>query len=51
MFDKKILNIYSVIIGVLFIVSGLGKVVNTAGFSELISNYGLSYFIYRRNYS
>ncbi|HAN18380.1 MAG: hypothetical protein A2X13_06810 [Bacteroidetes bacterium GWC2_33_15] len=46
MFDKKILNIYSVIIGVLFIVSGLGKVVNTAGFSELISNYGLSYFKY-----
>ena len=46
MFDKKILNIYSIIIGALFIVSGLGKIANTAGFSELISNYGLGIFKY-----
>jgi len=46
MFDKKILNIYSIIIGVLFVVSGLGKIANTAGFSELISNYGLGIFKY-----
>jgi uncharacterized membrane protein YphA (DoxX/SURF4 family) len=45
MFDKKILNIYSIIIGTLFIVSGIGKVIDTAGFSNLIYQYGLGYLM------
>jgi uncharacterized membrane protein YphA (DoxX/SURF4 family) len=45
MFEKRILNVYSIIIGVLFIVSGLGKVIDTSGFSDLISQYGLGYLM------
>jgi uncharacterized membrane protein YphA (DoxX/SURF4 family) len=45
MFDKKILNVYSVITGIFLIVSGLGKVVDTAGFSNLIYQYGLGYLM------
>jgi uncharacterized membrane protein YphA (DoxX/SURF4 family) len=45
MFEKRILNFYSIIIGVLFIVSGLGKVINTSGFSNLIGQYGLGYLM------
>jgi uncharacterized membrane protein YphA (DoxX/SURF4 family) len=45
MFEKGILKIYSIIIGVLFIISGLGKVIDTSGFSNLISQYGLGYLM------
>lgn len=45
MFDKKVLNIFSVFIGVFFLLSGFGKVIDTAGFSALISLYGLKYFM------
>lgn len=45
MFEKRILNIYSIIIGVLFIISGIGKVIDTAGFSTLIYQYGLGYLM------
>ncbi|MDD5571462.1 MAG: hypothetical protein PHD97_09965 [Bacteroidales bacterium] len=43
MFEKRILNIYSVIIGIFFIISGIGKVIDTAAFSTLIYQYGLGY--------
>ncbi len=45
MFEKRVLNIYSIIIGLLFIISGIGKVVDTAGFSNLIYQYGLGYLM------
>lgn len=45
MFEKRILNIFSVIIGALFIISGIGKVIDTAGFSILINQYGLGYLM------
>jgi uncharacterized membrane protein YphA (DoxX/SURF4 family) len=45
MFEKGILKVYSIIIGVLFIISGLGKVIDTSGFSNLISQYGLGYLM------
>ncbi|MFA5973835.1 MAG: MauE/DoxX family redox-associated membrane protein [Lentimicrobiaceae bacterium] len=45
MFEKKVLNIYSIIIGVLFIVSGAGKLIDTTGFSNLIYQYGLGYLM------
>ena len=40
---KKIFFWVSVIIGLVFIVSGLGKVVNTAAFGNLIVKYGLGW--------
>ena len=45
MFEKRILNIYSVIVGIFFIVSGIGKVLDTAAFSILIYSYGLGYLM------
>jgi len=45
MFDKKTLNVYSVIIGVLFIVSGVGKLLDTEGFGNLLYQYGFSYLL------
>jgi uncharacterized membrane protein YphA (DoxX/SURF4 family) len=45
MFEKKTLNIYSIIIGVFFLISGAGKITDTAGFSNLIYQYGLGYFM------
>ena len=45
MFEKKSLNIYSVIVGMLFIISGFGKAIDTAGFSNLINQYGLGYLM------
>jgi uncharacterized membrane protein YphA (DoxX/SURF4 family) len=44
MFEKKVLNVYSVIIGIFFLISGFGKVIDTNGFSNLISQYGLGFF-------
>lgn len=44
MFDKKTLSIYAFIIGAFFIISGIGKVINTAAFSQLITQYGLEGF-------
>jgi uncharacterized membrane protein YphA (DoxX/SURF4 family) len=44
MFDKKTLSIYAFIVGAFFIVSGVGKVINTAAFSNLITEYGLGAF-------
>jgi len=38
---QKILYLFSVIVGIVFIVSGLGKVVNTTAFGNLIVQYGL----------
>ncbi len=45
MFEKKILHIYAVITGLLFIISGAGKVADTAAFSNLIYQYGLGYLM------
>jgi uncharacterized membrane protein YphA (DoxX/SURF4 family) len=45
MFEKGILKVYSIIIGVLFIISGLGKVIDTSGFGNLINQYGLGYLM------
>lgn len=45
MFEKRVLNFYSVIIGALFIISGIGKAIDTAGFSNLIFQYGLGSFM------
>jgi uncharacterized membrane protein YphA (DoxX/SURF4 family) len=45
MFEKRILNLYSIIIGALFIISGIGKVIDTEGFSNLIYQYGLGYLM------
>ncbi len=36
----------SIIIGLFFIVSGAGKIVNTAGFENLLEKYGLGYIAY-----
>jgi uncharacterized membrane protein YphA (DoxX/SURF4 family) len=43
MFDKKALQVYSVIIGIFFLVSGIGKAIDTTAFSLLIYQYGLGY--------
>ncbi|MCK9639999.1 MAG: hypothetical protein M0R39_08830 [Prolixibacteraceae bacterium] len=45
MFDKRTLSIYSIILGTFFVISGIGKVVDTAGFSTLIYKYGLGYLM------
>lgn len=45
MFEKKVLNIYAVIIGAFFIISGLGKAFETTAFANLISQYGLGYLM------
>lgn len=45
MFDKRILNIFSILTGLLFFISGLGKVVDTENFSYLILEYGLGYLM------
>ncbi len=45
MFNKRVLNAFSIIIGIIFIVSGLGKVFNSVGFSNLIYRYGFEYFM------
>ncbi len=45
MFERRILNIYSVIIGASFIISGFGKVIDTERFSILIYQYGLGYLM------
>ncbi|MCK7536343.1 MAG: hypothetical protein MZV63_37860 [Marinilabiliales bacterium] len=44
MFDKKTLSIYAFIVGAFFVVSGVGKVIDTAAFSNLIAEYGLGAF-------
>lgn len=43
--EIKKLNLYSIIVGALFIVSGAGKITNTAKFSNLIQEYGLGYLM------
>lgn len=45
MFDKKVLNIYCFIVGLFFIISGAGKVVDTTAFGNLIYEYGLGYLM------
>ncbi len=45
MFDKIFLNIYTVITGLFFIISGAGKVADTTAFSNLIYQYGLGYMM------
>ncbi len=45
MFQKEILHIYAFIIGLFFLISGIGKVIDTASFSELIYQYGLGYLM------
>jgi hypothetical protein len=45
MFEKRNLNIYSVLIGALFLISGIGKVIDTGGFSNLIYQFGLGYLM------
>ncbi|MBE2218772.1 MAG: hypothetical protein IAE90_11240 [Ignavibacteria bacterium] len=44
MFDKSVLNLYSAIIGLFFIISGAGKALDTSAFSYLIYQYGFEYF-------
>jgi len=45
MFEKRVLNIYSIIIGVFFVISGIGKAIDTTAFSLLISQYGFGYLM------
>lgn len=45
MFAKRILNFYSIVIGIIFIISGAGKVIDTTGFSNLIYQYGFKYLM------
>jgi uncharacterized membrane protein YphA (DoxX/SURF4 family) len=40
MFEKKVLNVYSIILGIFFLVSGFGKVIDTTAFGSLIAQYG-----------
>lgn len=40
MFSKKALNLCSIILGIVFLISGVGKITNVADFSILISQYG-----------
>ncbi|OFX88129.1 MAG: hypothetical protein A2W99_10725 [Bacteroidetes bacterium GWF2_33_16] len=44
MFDRKILDIYAFIVGAFFVVSGVGKVIDTTSFSQLITQYGFGVF-------
>lgn len=44
MFDKKTLSIYAFIVGAFFVISGVGKVIDTTSFSQLITEYGLGVF-------
>ncbi len=45
MFEKKVLNVYAVITGLLFLISGAGKLVDTASFGDLIYQYGFGYLM------
>ena len=45
MFEKKFLNVYSIIVGSFFLISGIGKALNTALFSQLIYSYGFKYLM------
>ena len=45
MFNKTVLNAYSIIVGLFLIISGAGKVIDTAAFSNMIYQYGLGYFM------
>jgi uncharacterized membrane protein YphA (DoxX/SURF4 family) len=45
MFNKRVLDIFSIITGIFFVVSGIGKVVNTTAFSNLIHQYGFDYLM------
>lgn len=40
---QKVLHIICIITGIVFIVSGLGKIVNTAAFGDLMVQYGLGW--------
>lgn len=45
MSDKKIIySIGEIVLGFLFVVSGVGKMMNAHGFGELISSYGFDWF-------
>lgn len=44
--NKYFIAFLSIFLGIFFIVSGLGKIVNTAGFVHTLENYGLGYFAY-----
>ena len=44
MYDKSVLNFCSVITGVFFIISGVGKLLDVSAFSNLLYQYGLGYF-------
>lgn len=43
-FDKKTLNIISIMVGLIFIFSGIGKAIDVVGFTNLIHQYGLGLF-------
>ena len=45
MFEKKVLNIYAIITGLFFIISGAGKAFDTSAFANLINQYGLGYLM------
>jgi len=40
MFDKKVFNFYSIVVGASFIISGVGKLLDTTAFSALLYQYG-----------
>jgi len=41
----KLSNIFCIIVGVVFLVSGIGKTIDSKQFANLISDYGFSWFI------
>ena len=43
MTDKRILHFYAIINGILFLISGFGKAIDTTSFSKLIQQYGLGW--------
>jgi hypothetical protein len=46
MFNKKVLRIFTMIIGVFFLISGFGKAIDTTAFSNLIYSYGFGYMMF-----
>ncbi len=44
--NKYFLELLSIIIGLFFLLSGLGKIVNTIGFTNVLESYGLGYLSY-----
>lgn len=43
MFEKRILNVYSIVLGVFLLIAGFGKASDTTAFANLIGQYGFGY--------